>query len=390
MKRLEKTVEERRKGAGGSEPEKEGKLCYFEDEDPEALALLEEEETEVDEGSLRFFGQREDRVGKYFKKYLKDFVFDEFSPRFLAANPKIAFMSGVPIPLRKVDAEAFRRGEGVENRVLAENMAWVLGADPKFRYNEMYVKYITTYFNVKGAEGFLKEGRDEAEKEEFDAAAIHLRASMMIVPNSFHTIYSYARVCREQYLKSNNPEYIGRFKAESIDYFELLTEVKPNFAYGYYYLGFGYLNMGLYTKAYMTWELFLKYSRSMKDKKEIRTKQKDLEHPMAIEAGCNSVMAGRWREGLQTLEPYTKTSYKDWWPLSYYLGVSYRRLGSEDRALESFRRVLELNPSHLETMEELVQIYRERGDGEGESKYKKKIELIKKQLSKANRNTEEE
>ena len=46
---------------------------------------------------------REDRIGRYFKKYLNKFVFDEFSPKFMENSKAGDLMKGVPIPLRKKD-----------------------------------------------------------------------------------------------------------------------------------------------------------------------------------------------------------------------------------------------------------------------------------------------
>ena len=44
---------------------------------------------------------REDRIGKYFKKYLNKFVFVEFSEEFMKKSKAEELMKGVPIPLRK-------------------------------------------------------------------------------------------------------------------------------------------------------------------------------------------------------------------------------------------------------------------------------------------------
>ena len=44
---------------------------------------------------------REDRIGKYFKKYLNKFVFVEFSEDFMKKSKAGDLMRGVPIPLRK-------------------------------------------------------------------------------------------------------------------------------------------------------------------------------------------------------------------------------------------------------------------------------------------------
>ncbi|WP_312094821.1 tetratricopeptide repeat protein [Aminipila sp.] len=324
--------------------------------------------------------KRHDRVGKYLKKYLKDFVFDEFSDAFMDKAGVKELMKNVPIPLRKEDVEQFQGGQGLKTLHIAENMAWVMGIDPKFKYTEHYVAFLLKLFNHKIAEGILKEGRNAAEKEELDNACIHFRACLCIKSNYLDGMYSYARVCRELYLKGGDEDYVGNFKAESIDYFELLTEEHPAFAQAYYYLGYAYLNLGLYMKADITWKQFLERSKNTKDKNEIQERLQQLEGPVKIEAGCNDVLAGRYEDGIAKLEPYLTSQFKTWWPLSYYLGVSYGRVGELIKAIDCLKNVLQLNPSHIETMEELAGLYKINGDTENEEKYRKKIQLIKSQM----------
>ncbi|MEG0662385.1 MAG: hypothetical protein RR472_03830, partial [Anaerovoracaceae bacterium] len=211
---------------------------------------------------------REDRIGRYLQKHLNKFVFVEFSDAFLEKSKVKDIMKGIPIPLRKSDVKLFAGGEGLKPTHIAENMAWVMGCDPKFKYTQHYVDYLNKLFNYKIYEGMMKVGRDAAEQEDFDNACIHFRASLCMKPDYLHSMYSYARVCRSMYLASGNREYIGRFKAESLDYFELLTETHPRFAQAYYYLGYAYLNLGLYAKASAAWKGFLKFTRHGKDRKE--------------------------------------------------------------------------------------------------------------------------
>ena len=45
--------------------------------------------------------QREDRLVRYFEKYMKQFIFVEFSEGYLKRNGITDIMKGVPIPLRK-------------------------------------------------------------------------------------------------------------------------------------------------------------------------------------------------------------------------------------------------------------------------------------------------
>lgn len=324
--------------------------------------------------------KRPDRVGQYLKKYLSGFVFDEFSDSFLEKTGTKELMKGIPIPLRQEDMEAFQGGEGLKTLHIAENIAWVMGIDPKFKYTEHYIAFLLKLYNYKIYEGMLKEGRDAAEKEDFDNACIHFRATLCMKPDYLHGMYSYARVCREMYLKGSNEEYIGRFKAESIDYFELITEEHPTFAQAYYYLGYAYVNMGLYTKADIAWNNFMQKSHNSQDRKEIKDRLKQIADPIAIETGCNDVTAGRYEFGIRTLEPYLQTQFKTWWPLSYYLGVAHLALGDKKEAVTSFKRVLTINGSHLESMQELADIYASDGDRENELKYKNKIKIVQENL----------
>lgn len=320
---------------------------------------------------------RKDRIGRYFKGYLNQFVFDEFSSSYLTKAGVSDIMRGVPIPLREEDLAAFAGGSGIPGLHIVENMTWVMGADPHFEYTSRYAAFLDRLYGKKIYEGMMKKGRDAAENEDYDQACIFFRASLCMDPGYLHSMYSYARVCRSMYLGSDEEEYIGRFKAESLDYFELLTETHPRFAEAYYYLGYAYLNMGLYIKADIAWRSFLEKSNHGKDKREIKERLTQLAGPIEIEHGYNAVLAGRYGEGIARLEPFVKSKFNTWWPLFYYLGVCYERTGRKGEAITSFKKALSINASHMESMEELVKIYGQERDLVNEKKYRNKIELLK-------------
>lgn len=319
---------------------------------------------------------RDDRIGKYFRKYLDRFIFGEFSEEFMSKSKAGDLMRGVPIPLRKEEVAGFAGGEGISMLVIAENMAWVMGCDPHFKYTKDYVAILSKLYNRKIYESMLKRGRDAAEKGDMDNACIHFRATLCMKQDYLDGIYSYARACRAMYLNSENEEYTGRFKAEALNWFEILTEVHPKFAQGYYYLGYAYLNLGLYSKADISWKSFIKLTRNGKDKKEIKTRLAQIEEPLKIEAGYNNIMAGRYESGIELLEPFLTSRFNDWWPLHYYLGVAYEVVGRREEALSELKQTLRLNGSHLETMKELLAIYQDEGDEANISKYSRKISMI--------------
>ena len=319
---------------------------------------------------------REDRIGRYFRKYLNRFVFVEFSDEFIAKSKAGDLLKGVPIPLRRKELKDFAGGDGVPMLVIAENMAWVMGCDPHFKYTQNYVDILLKLFNLKIAEGMLKEGRDEAERGELDNACIHFRACLCVRPDYLHGMYSYARACRALYENSNNEEYVGRFKAEALDWFELTTETHPRFAQAYYYLGYAYLNMGLYVKAQSVWTSFNRLSKNSKDRKEITKRLKQIQDPVNLELACNCISTGQIEKGIEVLEHYRKTQYGDWWPLYFYLGLGYMDRGDVSEAYDNFKKVLTINGSHIDTMKQLIEIYEAQGDTTNVKKYTEKIKLI--------------
>jgi tetratricopeptide (TPR) repeat protein len=149
-------------------------------------------------------------------------------------------------------------------------------------------------------------------------------------------MYGYARVCRAMYQASDDSAYTAHFKAEALEYFELTTEAHPSFPQAYYYLGYAYLNMGLYQKTHIAWKRYLEHSSHPKDRREIKERLRQLADPLEIERGYNAVLAGRFEEGRAALEPYLKSKYNDWWPLYYYLGVAYISAGNRDGAVDMF------------------------------------------------------
>ncbi len=356
---------------------------------PGIFGLTKKEQRAVEAAITRPANQTElkkrpDRVGQYLKKHLDNFVFDQFSDAYIkkagsaAKIGSIEYMKGIPIPLRKEDIEKFHSDEGLSVLVIAENMAWVVGIDPKFKYADEYLRYMVQNFGTKVDEYLSKEAKDAGEKEDYEDSCIHFRAALCVKPYYMDAMYGYARCCRKMYENSNNEKYTGNFKAEAFDYFELTTEIHPKFAQSYYYLGYMYLNMGLYAKAKLTWDEFLKRTKINKDKNEIKKRIKQIAEPLEVEEGYTHVMAGRWNEGIEMLEPYLETSYADWWPLSYYLGVAYAKTGRKKDAVTNFESVMKMNPSHIETMHELADIYAADGIKDKAKKYREKAALIEK------------
>ncbi|XVG95500.1 tetratricopeptide repeat protein [Eubacteriales bacterium KG127] len=340
-----------------------------------------------------------DRVGQFLVGHLKGFLFDELSDNFLEKNGFKDILTEVPVPVRRDDMNS------ISIKKICINMAFVIGCDVNFKYRDNYIAFIIKNYGKDFAKFLVQEGVDVASQNDYDYACILFRGAFLVDPDNVDAIYCYGRACSDTYSQGGSEEFVGSFKAEAIEAYEKTTIKRPDFAEAFYYLAFSYLNLGLYIKSQLTFKEFK--SLSEKDLEElIKSKQEEntsnteehdikienirnqvkeaeewilkLQEPVHIEEGYNMVISGRFQEGIDILSRYTdREEYKHFWPIWYYLGVSYKELGLLEMSEISFLSVLRISPSNIDAMNELVEIYEKLGRKELVEKYTNKIKLVK-------------
>ena len=339
--------------------------------------------------------KNEDRISKYLSPRIQNMMFAELSPDYLMRTGALEILSGVAVPVG-IEGSDDKGETDLKNIVL--NMGRVIGGDPYFVYADKYLTFIKHAAGESAAPMLVSEGARSADSGDFEDACLLLRGALRIDPKSKEALYLYGRVCKEIYEAEaqdglGDEEKTGMFKAESSETFELLTMIHPDFAMGYYFLGYAYLNMGLYLKAKLTWQDFLKYSAGsemetyeMDDemlaslREEISERVEELEEPVEIETGCNRIMGGDFAGGRDILGRFTEGRYSEWWPLWYYLGIADSALADPDAAIEDFKNVLRLSPSNTDAMDELAQLYEATGDAVNAAKYRNKIGIVSRNL----------
>ena len=367
--------------------------------------------------------EKTDRIGELLTEYMKEMIFDELSEAYLERAGVQDVLSGIPVPIRRTELD------GITVLKIALNMAFVIGCDPGFKYKKNYLSYILRNFDKKFAEGLIAQGVEAAQGGGLDNALISFRAALQVDPDNADAYYCYGRALKDKYEKISEEtasedlspasasaanDVIGRFKAESIEAFEVACSKNPRHAESHYFLGYAYLNMGLYVKTKLVWEKYLKLmdergvsslsgketEELIKTIEEIRERLAQLEEPVRIEEGYNLVLSGKFDEGIKALKPYTEGRFREWWPLWYYLAAAYRELGriAERELIESgseiaaredevvmtayeeaasyYKEVLRLSPSNRDAMKELAEIYDKLGDGEMSAKYRNKINIV--------------
>ena len=333
-----------------------------------------------------------DRIGEYLKIFLEEYIFDELSDEYLKKADALDILKGVPVPIHRSDILE------MTNVKIAHAMAMVIGCDINFKYKDNYIEYIRKAFGSEFVKPLINEGVELAVAGDTLRACACFRGALLIDPDNFDALYCYARACKDTYENGEGEDFVGNFKAESLDAFEQVTIDAPDFSPGFYYLGYGYLNLGLYQKALLTFNEFISVVEENAPEEtgdippevqeemdimyqDVREWIKRLQEPVKIEKGYNLVLSGKYPEGIDALLPYVDDpDYREWWPLHYYLGVAYKGLGLYPEALECFSEVLKISPSDIATMSEVAEIYEILGDTEMSEKFLTKIGLVERNM----------
>ena len=339
--------------------------------------------------------ENKDRIGQYLQTQLDDIVFDELSDAYLERAGLADILTGIPVPLRKDELGK------ITTLTIAKAMAFVIGCDPDFKHKDNYIAYINRMFEERFTDALIAEGVEvSAEKKAYSYACVLFRAAMILDPECANAYYCYGRACKDIYENAADKldnseeaeELIARFKAEALEAFEVATLKNPSLADAFYFLGYAYLNMGLYVKAQLTWNEYMKlteadanidetdekmtdskysaYIKELRDiRKEIAQRLTTLEEPVKIEQGYNLVISGKYEDGIAALTPYCDSQYKSWWPLWFYLGTAHAELDNDEKAIECYLEVLKYSPSNIEAMEELVKLYKKTRQQDKVEKY---------------------
>ena len=344
---------------------------------------------------IPIFKSRKDELKPYFKNQLDGFIFTELAPDFLSAAG-LSFLEKVPVPVDQTDLKGFINS-GVSTTKIADNMALVIGSDTHFKYADKYLQYLNRMFDDTLVKVFAGKAQEAFRTGNCRRALAYLRAGMMFRGEDLTAMFAYACGCRYWYLdlegSEEDQELIKVLKSEAFFYFDAVTSAYPEFAKGWYYLGYAYINAGQYQRAQLAWRHYLDAASATAsapaahgfaaetedDIKEIRERLSELDDPVRLEHAADLLQAGQTIEALKILEPYSQTGYNKWWPLQFYLATAYRQLGYDREAVEGYLKVLQLSPSNTDAMEALAELYAKAGDAEKSEKYANKAKLVRSQ-----------
>ena len=242
---------------------------------------------------------------------------------------------------------------------IADAMIYIIGIDSQFRYNEEYKKFLNAFKNKVNLDlnaymGYMS--RKYFDIGEYTDSLIYLKALITMNNDDINGLYHYAIVCQEvakKYQKDNDDKAMNDFLLEALNKLEMVIDLDPEFALGYYHLGYHYYNQGQYVKSKVIWEEALKLGLDEDFVAEVQDNLGKMYSKVEYEEGYTLVFQGKFEEGLEKLLPLEE-KYGDWWNLLFMIGLAYKNMGEIENAKEYYEKILRMKPQQVDTRVELA------------------------------------
>ncbi|MBB6218229.1 tetratricopeptide (TPR) repeat protein [Anaerosolibacter carboniphilus] len=314
------------------------------------------------------------QVDKYLKNQLERIVFIELKENTPMKNEQYKMLKGIPVPILVNELAEIVKKQETEQTIslaaMARAMILLLGLDNQFKYIQEYKDFLYA-FDAHIEDYIVYEGLKAADQKEFYTALIYFRALMLFNEENINGLFNYARCCQDIAYQSQERDVEQDFSNEAHQALELLVEQHPDFALGYYHLGFYYANQRLFKKAQLTWEKALKLQIDEEKEREILVQLDSLKNHIQYEEGYSLILNNEPKRGLEKLIPLEE-KHAEWWNLLFFIGLGYRQLNQYDQAIEYFLKILRINPTQVDTLNELGICYGSLQDYINAEKYLKK------------------
>lgn len=296
----------------------------------------------------------------YFKKYTKDVSFIELKPDAHVDVNGYKVGGGTPLPILVDDlvGEVKDDNEEIKFVNMINGMIYTIGIDSDFPHAEEYKKILKAY--AEDIENYMIYSAMEKMKEnKVDEAMIHLRAVYALNENNVPAIYNYsialeerAKIAYEKNDKKLGTDFLREAMVKMEEVRDKDDENNREFPLAYYKLGFYYKAFHKFIDAKDSWEKFIELTENSEEIDEVREVLQSIEDDVQYEEGYSLVLEGRPKEGVEKLLPLTK-KFKNWWNLDFVIGVGFRQLGEFDKAISYFKKVLDVNPAQVDTLNEM-------------------------------------
>ncbi len=311
-----------------------------------------------------------DKLKDYFLKYRNKVSFIELK-KDAEINVNGYIVTGglpLPIPMDDLIDNVKEAADRMKFNDMVDGMIYTIGIDESFPYADKY-KEILKAFSKEIESVIINTGNECVQKGELDKGMIYFRAAYALNKNNLYAIYNYSIALEEKAKRlydEDNKDLGTIFLTEAMEKMEEVRDKDEEgiFPNAHYKLGYYYKAYNKNIKAKESWEKFLETGAVPEVGDEVRNMLEAIENDVIYEEGCELILNGEPRKGLEKLLPLTE-KYEKWWNLDFMTGVALRQIGDFKNAMSFFRRVLEVNPSQVDTLNEMGLCKANTGDMHG-------------------------
>ncbi len=251
-----------------------------------------------------------------------------------------------------IDIKKQDRYDGITVKNIVDGIIYIIGIDKKFENINEYIEILNLF--ESNIEAYIIHSVNNFSESEIDSAVIYGKSLINICENE-KNCFVYANTLEKKgvkYLEDGLKKQYTIFLNEAEKYFERCLDFNDTFSLAYYKLGFYYKSKQQYIKAGLYWEKSIEYDDDENRIEEIRNELKELQMFINYEKGYNYVLNGEVQEGLDILLPIAEKR-SGWWNLLFFIGLAYRLMKEYEIAEKYFENVIKINPSQLDSINEL-------------------------------------
>ncbi|WP_147590090.1 tetratricopeptide repeat protein [Clostridium polynesiense] len=278
-----------------------------------------------------------EKIGKYVFINIKKEAFNKYIPLLLdeeIIHEELLF----PINSKYIleDEEISRN---IKATHIVEGMFFVLGADPEFKYNKIYINILKSIPDaVLYIKGIITK---EYESKNYEDAFIYLRGLLNISKD--RDVFINAVTVGEMIRKSN-------FQFGDVQ-MEILNDYKENHqdAFPYYIEGLIYYSIGELNKANIALHNYISKGGEMVTEAEELIKE--IEDKLDYKKAMNNINDKPEASLSILLDKLDRGEYNA--SILYYIAVAYRNLNLPEKAIFYLNEALNLDNSYIDVINEL-------------------------------------
>lgn len=296
----------------------------------------------------------------YLKAELEKMLFIEINEDLtldLAGKP-IMNKGEYPIKSQDLVKLGSSKSDALTPGMLIDGMLHVLGCDPKFKYAELYKRFL---LNTEGMESYIIMRINEVKDEEVKKSLILTNALAYLYQKKEYK-YNLIILMMKLY-ESTNQSFI---EDEIVKRLEILVEEYSDFTLPYFHLGKYYVDKDI-DKAKIYLRKCLENNTTAEEARKILY---DINCVEKYDEAVEQVKNGQGLEAIKTLIPIC-TNDPENLDAKYYLAVALRQIGNNSKALMYLKELTEF-AERAEVYSEIAINLAELEDFEGAMEYFKK------------------